>query len=77
MNCSHVQSLLSAYLDGEINPPGADWIQSHLQDCASCRVELRNLKEIKQTIEHIEGPPMPVVLAVHIVERTIEGKLPD
>jgi len=40
MNCEQVQSLLVAYLDGEVTPSERTLIQAHLSHCTVCQQEL-------------------------------------
>src|SRR6266508_3807332 len=40
MNCEQVQSLLVAYLDGEVTPSERTLIQTHLSNCTVCQQEL-------------------------------------
>src|SRR5689334_456129 len=40
MNCGQVQSLLVAYVDGEVTPSERTLIQAHLSNCTVCRQEL-------------------------------------
>src|SRR3954469_9373442 len=36
MNCEAAQTLVDAYIDGELDPAGRLEIERHLEDCASC-----------------------------------------
>ena len=36
MDCSHTQSLLDTYLDGELDPVRSLEIEEHLHGCAAC-----------------------------------------
>src|ERR1041385_3235922 len=40
MNCEQVQSLLAAYLDGEVTPSERALIVAHLSSCTVCQQEL-------------------------------------
>jgi hypothetical protein len=35
---------LSAYIDGELDPPAAERLESHLAECERCRLELEQLR---------------------------------
>lgn len=53
MNCSKIQSLLSAYMDGEL--PGHEQLQirRHLSDCQSCAAEHESLLTTKRMISSL------------------------
>jgi Putative zinc-finger len=50
--------LLSAYLDNELSAQEGGVINSHLLDCASCRVELEQLRFANRALVEFEIPPM-------------------
>ncbi len=57
MNCKHIQSVLSAYIDGEL--PGDEMlaVRSHIHDCSVCSNELescRKLKMLLSSLPHVE-----------------------
>jgi predicted anti-sigma-YlaC factor YlaD len=37
MDCKNAQSLLNAYVDGELELTGALELEAHLENCAQCR----------------------------------------
>lgn len=43
MRCQQIQELLSAYLDGEVEPSQQAQIKAHLEDCATCRCQWEDL----------------------------------
>ena len=43
-----VQQMLSAYLDGELVQAEDQRVRIHLEDCAGCREELRQLETLQQ-----------------------------
>ena len=46
LNCEAVQEILSAFLDGELEPDQASLVQEHLRACANCRSELEVLRRL-------------------------------
>lgn len=50
MLCSRIENLLSAYLDGELDPDEVRVVDAHLVRCAACRRELGLLNETKQAL---------------------------
>ena len=54
MDCHEVSELLSAYIDGELDPVESRKITSHLNVCVHCRQEL---SELQQTIQFLHELP--------------------
>jgi len=50
MNCEAVQSLLTAYLDGEVTPSERALILAHLSSCTVCRQELDLLSTARSRV---------------------------
>src|SRR6185369_14491702 len=50
MNCEQVQSLLVAYLDGEVTPSERILIQTHLSNCTVCQQELTLLSTARSRV---------------------------
>ena len=65
MNCTQTQSLLTAYLDGEVTPSEKAMIQAHLSDCSVCQQELTLLStarsRVRTMLQHrtIHAVPSP------------------
>lgn len=56
----HVEELLSAYLDRELNETEHKKVKVHLRHCSECREELKGLEWLKEqmafTYQNIEAP---------------------
>ena len=50
MNCGQIQSLLLAYLDGEVTPSERTIIQAHLSGCTVCQQELDLLSTARSQV---------------------------
>ena len=50
MNCEQVQSLLVAYVDGEVTPSERTLIQAHLSTCTVCQQELTLLSTARSRV---------------------------
>jgi type II secretory pathway pseudopilin PulG len=50
MNCEQIQSLLVAYLDGEVTPSERTLIQAHFSGCTVCQQELSLLSSARSRI---------------------------
>ena len=60
MNCTKIQSLLSAYTDRELTGVEMFLIRQHVHDCDACReedAEVRRLKALLSSIEVAEPSP--------------------
>ncbi|MBA5689645.1 anti-sigma factor family protein [Rugamonas apoptosis] len=50
MECTQSQHWMHAWLDGELDPPGALQLESHLAGCAACRAALAQLTELRGAV---------------------------
>ena len=53
----HVTELLAAYHDGELTPNRQHQVDSHLQDCPTCRAELKALENLSAVLKADSVPP--------------------
>ena len=60
----HADELLSAHLDGELDPATDAWVESHLATCGTCRDAARALAETRSLVRSL-----PPVEARGVVER--------
>jgi anti-sigma factor RsiW len=51
MICRHVRSLLSDYLDGELNDDASQQVQAHLDGCEPCAGRYRALRRTVRFIQ--------------------------
>src|SRR6266545_2406698 len=76
MNCEQIQSLLVAYLDGEVTPSERILMQTHLSNCTVCQQELTLLSTARSRVRS-----MLQHRAVHVIPsreawNRLEAKLP-
>lgn len=59
MNCNHLQSLISAYLDGELSGREMQAMRAHLHQCPDCCGELEIARAVKASVSQapIAEPP--------------------
>jgi anti-sigma factor RsiW len=50
VDCHEVEGLLSAYLDGELEPAVSTSVRDHVHVCAACRQRLANLESIGRMV---------------------------
>src|SRR5437868_11181629 len=66
MNCGQAAQV-HAYHDGELNAANRVAIESHLENCASCRTLLEELRGTSRWIASAELPRMPSDLPARIL----------
>jgi len=59
MTCEKVRSLLSAYLDSELDCYELRQVELHLIDCPNCQEDCRSLRATKDLLGMLESPPLP------------------
>lgn len=60
MNCSQIQSRLTAYLDGELEDDRGSVVRGHLRECETCRLVAGDeaaLRDGLRTLEPLDPPP--------------------
>lgn len=76
MNCQKVQSLISAYLDGELTGQDMLAIRYHLSGCAECSDEYESLLSIKRAFGKLHPKRPADDLAARICSRLAEVHVP-
>jgi anti-sigma factor RsiW len=59
LECHRVTELLSAWLDGELEPEEGRRLSAHLQGCAACRRELSRLTALDAALGALKSPVPP------------------
>jgi anti-sigma factor RsiW len=77
MNCEQVQTLLVAYLDGEVTPSEKRLIQSHLSNCTVCQQELSLLSTARSRIRSMLQRHADHVLPSAEAWNRLEAKLTE
>ena len=52
----HVDDLLGAYVDAELDAAARAGVETHLHACATCRRDLEALQSLQATLRHLEVP---------------------
>jgi anti-sigma factor RsiW len=68
MECQEVQAQLSAWLDGELAEAAGTALAVHLQKCAACRREWRELTALDAALDRLAAP-VPLGLAEKVLDR--------
>jgi hypothetical protein len=68
MKCRHVLSLLSSYVDDEVDFEEKQVIEDHIKECENCGKALVDLRETIGRIRKIEPVPVPEDVAQRIKE---------
>lgn len=81
MNCNETKELFSLWLDNEMNEQERELFQFHMKQCASCRLELEQWKNISLVLQElgkkeISAPPdfNSAVMTIIHQDRTINAK---
>lgn len=70
----HIKGLLGEYLDGELSPPEAKRVESHVSDCAGCRGELSDLRAVCEAVSGLGKAELPVGFRQRLERRRQDGE---
>ena len=62
MTCPN-PDLLSAFFDGEVEPPWSERINAHVGECSRCQQTLTRFRSLRRLLHEDREPPVDVVLA--------------
>lgn len=51
MDCNESQSLMTAYIDGELEPSSVILLRTHLDTCAECTEAYRQMRGVQETVK--------------------------
>lgn len=60
---THLDELLSVYLDGEASPAESLRVRTHLRDCLRCRQRLAELNDARTAVRSLPALDLPVEIA--------------
>ncbi|MFH1730890.1 MAG: von Willebrand factor type A domain-containing protein [Planctomycetota bacterium] len=64
MNCEQAETLLAAYVFGEVESPVADELREHVERCETCSAGLRDMRAAAGLLEEaLAGAPAPALTA--------------
>jgi len=72
--CHWVQSVLAAYLAGELKPSTADAVRRHLARCDECRKYATELEETWNLLDEAPLPPVRPGFTERMMARVVEEK---
>jgi anti-sigma factor RsiW len=67
VRCSKTESMLSAYVDGVLNPAGRRRVDDHIAECPSCRKLLEDTVQLRSLLEELSeiDPPNSLASRIH------------
>ena len=71
MSCQKVLSMLSAYIDGEVQSSDAEMIKAHLSECDSCAAEWKALQAMTGMLRTTPEAEPPAFLLAQIEAATV------
>lgn len=75
MDCDAVQSRLSEHLDGELPPPDAAAVASHLAACRACRDAREGIARVARALSELPRTPAPPDLSRRVRETLARERL--
>ena len=76
MNCGKVRPRLGDHLEGDLDLTTRARIDEHLSDCASCTIELRELRSTVGHLRSLPAPNPPSDLVENVMRRIEVGEVP-
>jgi anti-sigma factor RsiW len=70
MKCSHIQSVLSEYLDGQLSHVQSSQVERHLLSCDECQGRWRMLRRTVRLVGHLGHEKCPVDLRATVAQAT-------
>jgi len=58
MSDCEYRSRLDAFFDGELDPPDTERIERHVESCADCAAELREMRQVGRMFDALADEPM-------------------
>lgn len=74
MNCDRIRPLLSAYLDGELEPPQQAEVAAHLAACQECARTLEDFRALGQGVHALPDVPVPAGMRAEFGTRLHEQR---
>jgi len=71
MNCQECHEALAAHLEGLLGPTGQSQIDVHLAECAACRAELHELRELTDRLTREGTDALELSLETAVMDRIL------
>lgn len=69
--CKEIQSLLSPFLDKELDPEQEQLVRAHLSQCARCQREFESLEKTVFFVRSMEDIPIPLGFKTKLHDRLV------
>jgi anti-sigma factor RsiW len=77
MDCNESQSLMTAYIDGELDSSHAVLCGAHIENCAACDETYRQMRDVRSTVrQHAVFHPAPAHLRQRILASLPQPSVP-
>lgn len=73
IDCERALREIEIYLDGELEPPEAEMLRSHLGDCPPCESRAEFQRRLRLLLAAKCGSEMPVSLRIRLRTVLVEG----
>lgn len=70
MNCQRFETLLTEYIEGQLDQHVCSAIDSHLEGCTNCTVLVEDVRKLRTELEDFPEVSVPAALIDKIMERT-------
>lgn len=74
MNCHHVQNLISAFIDRELESDEKRELRKHLMACAECEAEYHEFLILKDFLENVAAEPYDFDPISNLQNRLLSGQ---
>ncbi len=74
MTHARIRRLFDGYLDGTLDAVGCSRVEAHVAECASCAVELVELRRVRALLRQLGDPEPPPDFAERVLARIAAGE---
>jgi|GEM_PF-1762702 len=72
ITCSNIESLISAYLDGELTEDEMTELNEHFESCRDCRLKFNEIKGVVNLLRNLDDEELPETFSQDLHERLMK-----